>query len=165
MCPKGKKKPWPKPSAGARSKPMYEKAECCPNTGVFFNPSLSSKLFFLETYIRKNGKKSQWSRNWGKYNSSDWLLEKMVISLGFWFYKSCLKCWNPRFSTTKQWVFFLLLFFIKTFHLKIDSANMTFTNQSKIFLFLCSILGIGGIVCNFYFFFLKHATSFISGCW
>ena len=32
---RAKKKSRRKPSAGARSKPMYEKAECCPNTGFF----------------------------------------------------------------------------------------------------------------------------------
>ena len=35
FVPEGQKKPWPKPSAGARSKPMHGKAERCPNTGVF----------------------------------------------------------------------------------------------------------------------------------
>ena len=48
FLPKGGKKPWPKPSAGDKSKPTYKKAEC--------NPSLSSKLFFWKTLIRKSGK-------------------------------------------------------------------------------------------------------------
>ena len=35
FLPEGQRKPRPKPSAGAKSKPMYEKAERCSNTGVF----------------------------------------------------------------------------------------------------------------------------------
>ena len=33
--PEGQKNPLTKPSAGARSKATYEKAECYPNTGFF----------------------------------------------------------------------------------------------------------------------------------
>ena len=51
---------------------------------IFCNPSLSSKLFFLKTFFRKNGKKGP-----GTYV---WSVE------------------IPNFEPKKHWVFFLLMF-------------------------------------------------------
>ena len=99
---------------------------------IFCNPSLSSKLFFCNIIIRNNGKKSQGPRDIGKYKSSEWLLEKMAISLGFWFHKIRLKCWNLQLWIKKTLSVFLLRFSNVTFHLEIFSANMKLTHQSMI---------------------------------
>ena len=52
-----------------RSKPTYDKAErVLSEYRIFCHPSLSSKLFFWKTFIRKSGKKTQGPMNLDKYN-------------------------------------------------------------------------------------------------
>ena len=63
-------------------------------------------------------KKSQGPRDLGKYKSSEWLLKKMAISLGFWLKKN-IECFLLRFSNA-------------TFHIEIGSANMTLPHQSMV---------------------------------
>ena len=66
FLPEGQQKPRPKPSAGARSKSMYEKAERCPNTGV--SVTLPEAVnFFFGKLLSELGKQKGFLRNQAKF--------------------------------------------------------------------------------------------------
>ena len=66
----------------------------------------------MANIYQKEWQKITRARDLGRYKSSEGLPEKLAISLGFWFYKICLKCWNLKLRTKKIWssVFFALVF-------------------------------------------------------
>ena len=69
FLPEGQKKSPPKPSAGARSKPTYEKAECCPNTNLFLTLPIAVNLSFGKHLSKRIAKNPKGPRKLGKYNS------------------------------------------------------------------------------------------------